>query len=221
VAGAGGLGVGLVPLAKQLGPDQPTYALQAHALERRGIPDWSVRATARRHVRTVREVQPHGPYHLGGHSFGGLVSLEMAHQLREAGEDVDLLVVLDSFPPDPALQPSQPAMSLKRRARDVVGLLATGVVATPGLGQYWRFHRQSMLLSKLYKCPPWAGRALVVVADSPEKAMRAAWSPHLIGTWTMMNVGADHLSMMRAPWAERIAEAVTLELDQARAQRTL
>jgi acyl-coenzyme A synthetase/AMP-(fatty) acid ligase/thioesterase domain-containing protein len=219
VAGAGGLGVGLVPLAKHLGEDQPTYALQAHALERRGIPDWSVKAAARRHIRTIRNVQPHGPYHLGGHSFGGLVSLEMAHQLKAVGEEVDLLVILDSFPPDPALQPRPPQRTIQRRVRDAAGLLATGVVSTPGLGQYWRFHRQSMLLSRLYRCAPWEGRTLVVLAESPEKEARAAWSEHLRGSWTMTTIGADHLSMMRAPWAERIADSIQQLLTEARAAR--
>jgi acyl-coenzyme A synthetase/AMP-(fatty) acid ligase/thioesterase domain-containing protein len=210
VAGAGGLGVGLVPLAKHLGADQPTYALQAYALEHRGLPDWSVQAIARRHVRSIRTVQAHGPYHLGGHSFGGLIALEMAHQLRAAGEDVDLLVVLDSFPPEPSLQPKpDPGRSIKRRVRDSVGLMATGVVATPGLGQYWRFHRQSMVLSRRYRCPRWEGRTLLVVADSPERELRSNWGPHLSGVWEQLDIGGDHLSMMREPWAGQIGAAVS------------
>jgi len=220
VAGAGGLGVGLVPLAKHLGPEQPTYALQAFALERRGVPDWSIRSTARRHVRSIRSVQPDGPYHLGGHSFGGLVALEIAHQLRAAGADVDLLVVLDSFPPDPDAQPVQPTRSLVGRVRDLLGLAATGIVATPGLGQYWRFHRQSMLLSRRYRCAPWPGRTLVVVADSPEREIRSAWAPHLSGPWEAMSIAGDHLAMMREPYAGQIGAAVSLELDRAAQART-
>jgi acyl-coenzyme A synthetase/AMP-(fatty) acid ligase/thioesterase domain-containing protein len=212
VAGAGGLGVGLVPLAKHLGPDQPTYALQAFALERRGIPDWSIRATARRHVRSIRSVQPEGPYHVGGHSFGGLVALEIAHQLRGSGQDVDLLVVLDSFPPDPDTQPKPPRRTPVGRVRDLLGLLATGIVATPGLGQYWRFHRQSMLLGSRYRCAPWPGRALIVVADSPEREIRSAWAPHLNGPWEALSIDGDHLAMMREPYAAQIATAITSAL---------
>ena len=219
VAGAGGLGVGLVPLAKHLGPDQPTYALQAFALERRGVPDWSIRATARRHVRSIRRVQPEGPYHVGGHSFGGLVALEIAHQLRAAGEDVDLLVVLDSFPPDPDAQPRPPARGLIGGVKDLLGLAATGIVATPGLGQYWRFHRQSMLLSRRYRCAPWPGRTLVVVADSPEREIRSAWAPHLSGPWEALSIAGDHLAMMREPYAGQIGAAVSAELARAAAAR--
>ena len=83
VAGGGGLGLALTGFARHLGPDRPTWALQAHALESRGRPDFSVAAAARRHLRALRRVQPVGPYHLAGHSFGGLVALELA--LRTGG----------------------------------------------------------------------------------------------------------------------------------------
>jgi thioesterase domain-containing protein/acyl carrier protein len=98
-AGAGGLGLGFVPLARQLGEDQPVYAFQAHGLERRGIPDWTVERTARRHLQMIRVLRPHGPYLLAGHSLGGLIAMEIAHQLAEAGEQVGLLVLLDTYLP--------------------------------------------------------------------------------------------------------------------------
>src|SRR5262249_8447788 len=52
-----------------------------------------------RSVEAVRGVQPAGPYFLGGFSFGGSVALEMAQQLRQRGERVGLLAILDHTPP--------------------------------------------------------------------------------------------------------------------------
>jgi thioesterase domain-containing protein len=46
----------------------------------------------------MRRAQPAGPYHLGGWSFGGVVAVEMARQLRAAGEEVALLAILDTKP---------------------------------------------------------------------------------------------------------------------------
>ena len=43
------------------------------------------------------ERQPHGPYFLGGYSFGALVSLEMATILQNAGKEVALLVMIDTL----------------------------------------------------------------------------------------------------------------------------
>jgi thioesterase domain-containing protein len=49
------------------------------------------------YLSEMRRVQPHGPYFLGGYSFGGVVAFEMAHQLHAAGEEVALLVLFDSL----------------------------------------------------------------------------------------------------------------------------
>ena len=43
------------------------------------------------------EKQPHGPYFLGGYSSGGMYSLEMATMLQNAGKEVALLVMIDTY----------------------------------------------------------------------------------------------------------------------------
>ena len=48
------------------------------------------------YLEAVKQVQPAGPYRLGGHSFGGIVALEMAQQLKAKDEEIALLVVMDS-----------------------------------------------------------------------------------------------------------------------------
>ncbi|ONH53408.1 AMP-dependent synthetase [Frankia sp. CcI49] len=100
VAGAGGLAINFVALARRLGAGRRVYGFQAQGLENRAFPDWSVERHARRHLEVLRLVQPDGPYHLVGFSFGGLVALEMAHLLTDAGAEVALLALLDSrLPP--------------------------------------------------------------------------------------------------------------------------
>ncbi|MBR7559922.1 alpha/beta fold hydrolase, partial [Mycobacterium tuberculosis] len=54
---------------------------------------------ARRHLRDLRRIQPGGPYVLLGHSLGGLIALEVARRLRRAGEEVALVMTLDTFVP--------------------------------------------------------------------------------------------------------------------------
>ncbi len=212
IAGAGGVAVGFNPLARHLGPDQPVYALQAHGLENRGRPDWSVEAMAARHVGVVRSVQPTGPYRLAGHSLGALVALEMAHRLTAAGEIVELLAVLDSFPPDPALQPPAFEGSLGRRFKQAVALVSTGLLPDM-LGNYPRFHRQGVFIARRHRGRPWAGRTLVVVAADDEAAsVRAAWGPHLTGSWSTVRVAGEHESALHEPYVAALAQALTDEL---------
>lgn len=214
VAGGGGLGVGFVPVVRHLPEDLPVYSFHSHGLDRPAIPDWSIPAAARRNIRMMRQIQPQGPYHLGGHSFGGLVALEMAQQLRAAGDEVAILMVLDSFPPNPALIPPLRAddSSFYRRCRDLVGVLAAGIVPSSGHKQFGRFHAQSWYLSMRYRTTPYPGRTLVVVADSGDKAVRSAWAPHLSGEWTQVTTPGNHLSMMRDPNAAVVAQRILAAL---------
>jgi thioesterase domain-containing protein len=215
VAGGGGLGVAFVPWSRRLGPDQPTFALQSPVIEGRGLPDRSVTSLARGHVAAIRRVQPVGPYRIAGHSFGGLVAFEMAHQLAAAGEEVALLGILDSFPPDPDDQPAVERRSIVRRMRSTAGLVLAALRPTPGGSAHWRFFDQSTVLGRRYRGRPWPGRTLVVVAQTPEKAQRSNWAPWLTGRWELVEVGGDHLSMTRLPWADEVADALAAALDGA------
>lgn len=77
------------------------YGLQTPNLDgAAAFPD-SIEAMAAVYVEELRTVQPHGPYHLLGWSFGGNVVQEVAVQLQEAGEQVALLAILDAFPLPP------------------------------------------------------------------------------------------------------------------------
>ena len=85
-------------LSRQLGPDQPFYGLAQH-LEGRKVRYTSIEGIAAHYLRAVRGIQPEGPYYIGGHSFGGLIAFEMAHQLRKQEQEVGLLVLLDARSP--------------------------------------------------------------------------------------------------------------------------
>src|SRR5690348_7451803 len=89
-----------VDLARRLGPDQPFYGLQDPHLYTREFPDVPIEEMSDHYVESVRQIQPHGPYLLGGWSFGGVVVLEMATQLKNQGEEVAWLGVLDAASPD-------------------------------------------------------------------------------------------------------------------------
>lgn len=57
---------------------------------------FGIRNIAAKYVEILKRHQPEGPYILGGWCYGGQVAQEMACQLERAGEDVRLLVLLDS-----------------------------------------------------------------------------------------------------------------------------
>ena len=84
-------------LAKNLGRRQPFYGLQSRVLFG-ALPSISIHEMAEDYLAEIREVQASGPYRLGGWSLGGLIAFEIACLLREQGEEVDLLAIIDSYP---------------------------------------------------------------------------------------------------------------------------
>ncbi|HEX3128839.1 MAG TPA: amino acid adenylation domain-containing protein [Thermoanaerobaculia bacterium] len=95
---AGGDVLCFAALARHLGPDQPFFGFQSQGLAGAEPPLTRIEDMAAHYVEEMRRQQPQGPYHLGGWSLGGVVAFEMARQLREQGEEVALLAILDSVP---------------------------------------------------------------------------------------------------------------------------
>jgi amino acid adenylation domain-containing protein len=85
--------------AKYLGNDQPVYGLELVLSGMAATPSMDLVETARRYFREIQEFQPCGPYYLLGHSFGGVLAFEIAHQMIASGENVGFLGLLDSYPP--------------------------------------------------------------------------------------------------------------------------
>jgi amino acid adenylation domain-containing protein len=86
-------------LSRALGQDQPFYGLQAAGLKHPSEGVLSISDMAAQYLVAIREVAPEGPYLLGGYSFGCTVALEMAHELRRAGEQVALVALIDGGAP--------------------------------------------------------------------------------------------------------------------------
>jgi thioesterase domain-containing protein len=81
-------------LAARLGSDRPVAIIPPHGHDGCVIPA-TIEAMAADRLRALLDYQPHGPYLLGGYCNGGLVAFDMARQLRQCGELVDLLVLVD------------------------------------------------------------------------------------------------------------------------------
>ena len=90
----GGSATRYVPLVSMLDGRRPVYAIEDPALH--GTPLAGIVDRASRYIELIRQVQPDGPYHLGGWSLGGVIGHEMARQLTEAGATVAIVVALDS-----------------------------------------------------------------------------------------------------------------------------
>jgi len=88
---------GYANIARELGEDQPVYAFKPCEPEQiAAFP--TIESMAAHYLKEMRQIQPRGPYRLGGYCFGGNIAYEMACQLEVAGEKVSLLALLNAWP---------------------------------------------------------------------------------------------------------------------------
>ncbi|MFE4502176.1 amino acid adenylation domain-containing protein [Rhodococcus sp. NPDC056743] len=95
---AGGFAWPFAPLAGVLEADRPVLGLQLPTLAGETLEATNVDQLASMYVETIRSVQPDGPYHLLGYSFGGNVVHSMAAQLVTAGYTVAFTGLIDTHP---------------------------------------------------------------------------------------------------------------------------
>jgi thioesterase domain-containing protein len=118
----GGEVVAYRELARRL-PGQPVYGLQSP-----DPPIQDLREMAAHYLYALREVQPEGPYRLAGWSMGGVVAYEMARQLAEGGERVEVLALIDTASPERWAGEPEPGET------EMVVLFASDLARLHGLG---------------------------------------------------------------------------------------
>jgi len=96
--GAAGSILQIAPLAGAMTVPMPVYAIKPRGMERGETPCENLAEMAEHAIGVIKRVRPQGPYLLIGYSAGGLVALEVARQLSAAGDDVRLVVLLDTYP---------------------------------------------------------------------------------------------------------------------------
>ena len=95
-----GVGPTARSLALRVGPDQPLYglfpedALEPAVLESLDAP-FKVEDVSAILIKSLHQVQPHGPYFLCGLGYYAAIAYEMARQLRASGEEVRLVAMIE------------------------------------------------------------------------------------------------------------------------------
>jgi amino acid adenylation domain-containing protein len=89
-------------LARHLGREYPVYGLRARGADGFSQSHVSVEEMVAAYLEEIHAIEPEGPYYLIGECAGGVTAYEAARQLRDRGEEVALLALLDVERPTPA-----------------------------------------------------------------------------------------------------------------------
>lgn len=209
VHGVDGEVAAFAALGRALAPDLCLWALRAPGLEAGEEAVADVAELARLYVEALRADFP-GPYLLAGHSFGGLVALEMARLLNASGEAASPCLI-DTHPAGecgPGL-PAQEELEAAARTR----LAELGLGAEPA-----ELERRLAVLAAHTRAAlghrprPHGGPSLLILAagtQAPLAAERArAWRGLLSPGLRLVTVPGDHLSMLSPPHAADLAHAL-------------
>jgi thioesterase domain-containing protein len=147
------------------------------------------------YAREIRRRQPHGPYCIGGLCAGGVLAFEVARQLRQAGERVALLVLLEAGTPQAPKRRSaitwragRMLEALRRDARPTLSALRTICKKVRGFGQflYGRLktraagRRQIELLRRFRDGSPWPEHEPVPTMNDVWNAIERSYHPESI-----------------------------------------
>ena len=94
--GAGASSLAFIDFASAPQLDRTIYGLEPRGLDGMTVPHVGVEAAAESYVGELLNAAPFGEFHLLGHSWGGLVALEMASRLERSGRPPSSLTVIDA-----------------------------------------------------------------------------------------------------------------------------
>ncbi|WP_163866519.1 amino acid adenylation domain-containing protein [Myxococcus eversor] len=231
VHAVGGTVLSYAELAKSLGPEQPFFGLQSRGLEGDVPPCESIPEMASLYLSAMKEVQPRGPYRLGGWSMGASIAWEMAHQLQAQGERVEVLALIDGFVRPFDGEGSAPGhdearrfgamfySDLMRAAGNVVDLTDEGLVrqdpealmrtlaatssGVQSLEVLRRVFEVNLLAAWSYVPAPYAGPVVSIEATGTTRVH--GWEQVATGELTVHAIPGDHYSILRGPDVTRLA----------------
>ncbi|MGV9740459.1 amino acid adenylation domain-containing protein [Nocardia farcinica] len=223
-------------LADALAPGRPIYGLQAPDLSGREPSPGSIEAFARRYLREIRAVQPDGPYHLLGWSYGGLIAHAMAAQLAAEGAEVGVLALLDADTADidgDSIEPltagtfvhtfgavfgieDVPAAATAEQAAELIAARMGGaaVVDAATLERMAASYNASARTRTGYRRPVFPGDAVYFHAtmDSSEIFGPDGWRPYITGRLTCHDIEATHDELTAPHVLPRIARLLDQHL---------
>lgn len=225
--------LGMRGLAENIATTRAVYGLRGQGLLDGEQPLERVEDMAHAHLRSLRALQPRGPYSLLGFSLGGAVVFEMARHLVNAGECVEFLGLIDTHLGWACLRrceriaqtiqlpfrwPHALTLDLRRNLRlfrnERRGL--HGATGLPRSQHGVRVVAASQRALANYRPGPFAGHVVYFQASVLHPLQydsAAAWS-RLASNLTVQRVPGHHEELIRARVVE-LARAVTENLAHA------
>jgi thioesterase domain-containing protein len=223
---AGGLSWGFAPLAAHVPADYPLYGLQARGFHDNDPLPASLHDMAAEYIEQIRSVQESGPYHLIGYSLGGVIAQEMAVQLKNQGEEIAALVLLDSAPykqgrdtahrDDETVEREPAEQEIARAVFAAVVRELPVQLSKEEAAIAQRIIQNTARISAAHQPRMFNGDLIAVSAavGRPEGiSLSEIWAPHTRGEITEFSINCAHVEMLRPENLAKIWEMVSARID--------
>ncbi|MGW0855498.1 amino acid adenylation domain-containing protein [Streptomyces sp. NPDC002690] len=234
---AGGIAWCYAGLSARLGAGQPLYAVQVRGLTDDEPLAATLRDQAVDYAERLRTVQPHGPYRLVGWSVGGVLAQAVAVLLQEAGEEVELLALLDAFPSEmwrarPAPEEGDALTAVLRMAgfertdeqtrADVLATLRRAGSPLAGLSDRTLSRIVDIVphharLMREHRHDTYRGDVLFFTAAAPRAEdwlTRDAWRAHVTGEIVNHDLDCTHARLLQGDNLDTVATVLAARLKE-------
>jgi thioesterase domain-containing protein len=214
-------------LLQRMNTEQPLRAVSLHCTtdDRPDIP-CKLESVGKYYVQAIRKIQPEGPYLLGGWCGNGVLAYEVAQQLQAEGQQIALLVLIESPNPAHRLSPSTSILArLHGRAQkfrfDSSHFGATEAVSNlvGRLKEFGQEHNPLWLAVEAYRPKPYVGKAALFRCMDrlfgSSRNIRFGWGPDLVPGLETHEISGDHYSMLRQPHVEAFSRKLCASLIDA------
>ena len=207
-------------LARSLNAEQPVFGLQARGVYGSATPRRTVEAIAADCISAMRGKQAHGPFRLAGYSSAGLVTFEMAQQLREQGERIATLALLDAGTLGKRTLVRW-FRSLREHGLRLVQERAYHALLTAihrlDLRQLRSIGEAQRWASWSYKLRPYSGNAHLFVASETVLDTcgddTLGWREFIAGPLNVYRFQGNHATLVKAPTVQQLASILQRCLD--------
>jgi thioesterase domain-containing protein len=217
----------LLPMARQLHPDQPVVGVQPPGLNGTE-PLSSIEALAHYQVTQIRQYRPGGPYLIAGHCAGGTLAFEVAQQLVAAGEEVSFLALIGSPFPTMFAKSSllrvrlssysnalTPAGFMRRMRSRCERLKGQELISPAAVAARHRVEAATVAAVRNYMPKPYSGQIdLFITGDKWHRAH--LWRPFARNLREHQLQRFDVNDLLLGPHVEILARALQERLDQIR-----
>ncbi|HDR3410164.1 TPA: AMP-binding protein [Bacillus thuringiensis] len=224
-----------IQLARLLKNHCSFYGLQNPLIEKEEIDELTLPELIQLYIEEIKRVQPEGPYRLGGWSLGGAIAYEIATVLKNQGEEVELLILMDTKVPSeqdrktredmlsyisehfiPRDLTEQEEGLVHKQDMLVERLIMEGVLPPDAnlmnLKQVINAHRKCLNLMAENDLIPYFGEVIYFSAEEG-KELFTDWGPLLKGRVNRYSVPGSHEEIVDFPAVEKIVKYLLNEFE--------